>query len=174
MSAVPVPRARPGAAAAAMLFSLVLIGVAVVAVRDLAVTRGWTTGSTWTGSVVDDLDGLEAGAAVVAGGIVAIVLGLWFVLVSLRPARRTHRKATTGSDVWVTDNAVAALAATAAEDTPGVASATARNRRSRIAVTVQSDRPDASEQVGASVRAALDGLSTKDITVKTEEVTYDS
>ncbi len=174
MSTLSPPKARPAAATAAGVLGLVLVGVAVISVHDLAVSQGWTAGSTWTGAAVDRADGLTASVGVVAVGILLMLLGLWAVYLAIKPARRTHESSPTESDIWVTNGALTTLATSAAESTPGVASAKARTTRKRIAVTVQSDRPGAEKAVEANVRTAVEELSTRSITVKTEKVSYDS
>lgn len=174
MSTIPAPKARPAAARFALLLGLLLIGIGVVGVHDLAVARGWASGKTWAGAVADALDGRTADGVAVAAGVIAILVGLAVVVVALKPARRTHDRALVESDVWITSSALSAVAAKAAEDTPGVAEASARTRRSRVLVTVASDRPEAPAAVEANVRTAFEGLTTKDVTVRTEKISYDS
>lgn len=172
---VAAPRARPAASGVSVVLGLALVGVAVVAVHDLAVDRGWASGQSWIGTVVDRLDGLRADVPVLVAGIVAAVVGLWLVWLAVKPAAPTHDTTPGEADVWITPRAVRALAAGAAESTPGVAAATARGRRGRLVVTVQSDRPDISSLVESSVTTALDGLgSSRSVAVKTEKVKHDS
>ncbi|KQY55789.1 hypothetical protein ASD11_14885 [Aeromicrobium sp. Root495] len=174
MSTIPAPRARPAASAVAVVVALLLVGLAVVAVRELALAQGWATGASWTGAVVDRADGRSADVASTVVGVVAAVVGLWLVLLAVKPARRTHRRTQLDSDTWISDNAILTLVTRAAEDTPGVAEAAARTRRSRVVVTVQSDHSDATTEVEKNVRAALHGLSTKDVIVRKEQVSYDA
>ena len=171
---IDTPKARPAASGVSLVLALALVGVAVVAVRDLAVDRGWADGTTWTGDAVDRLDGIEAGIPAVVVGVVMALAGLWLILTAVRPAARTHETTSGPSDVWITRSAVRAVATGAAEQTPGVAAASSRHRRGRVVVTVQSDRPDVASQVEANVRTALEGLSTHDVAVRTEEVKHDS
>ena len=171
---IGTPKARPAASGVSLVLALALVGIAVVAVRDLAVDRGWTNGTSWTGDLVDRLDGLAAGVPAIVVGIVLALAGLWLLLTSVRPAARTHETTSGPSDVWITRSAVRAVATGAAEHTPGVAAATSRHRRGRVVVTVQSDRPGVAAEVETSVRTALEGLSTHDVVVRTEEVKHDS
>ncbi|RYJ01914.1 MAG: hypothetical protein EON52_20590, partial [Actinomycetales bacterium] len=89
MSTIPAPRARPAASAVAVVVALLLVGLAVVAVRELALAQGWATGASWTGAVVDRADGRSADVASTVVGVVAAVVGLWLVLLAVKPARRT-------------------------------------------------------------------------------------
>ena len=171
---IGTPKARPAASGVSLVLALALVGVAVVAVRDLAVDRGWTNGTAWTGDLVDRLDGTAAGVPAVIVGVVLALAGLWLVLTAVRPAASTHEATSGPSDVWITRSAVRAVATGAAEHTPGVAAASSRHRRGRVVVTVQSDRPGVAADVETAVRTALDGLSTHEVTVRTEEVKHDS
>jgi hypothetical protein len=171
---VSPPKGRPAASGLALVLGVALIGVGVVAVHDLAVDRGWATGSSWTGSALDSLDGLTAGAGVVAAGIALALVGLLVLVAAVKPAPRTHLATPGEADLWVTAAAVRALAVGAAEDTAGVESARARLRRGRLSVTAQSDDPGADRLVEAAVRASLAGLTTHDIVVTTEKVKHDS
>ncbi|MET0821245.1 MAG: DUF6286 domain-containing protein [Aeromicrobium sp.] len=171
---VSAPAGRPAASGVALVLGVALVGVAVVSVHDLAVDQGWATDPSWTGSLLDRLDGLTAGAGVVAAGIALTVVGVLVLVAAVKPAPRTHEATPGGADLWVTPHAVRALAVGAAEDTTGVESARARHRRGRLSVTVQSDRPDADSAVEASVRESLAGLTTRDIVVTTEKVKHDS
>jgi hypothetical protein len=171
---VAPPVGRLAASGVSLVLGVALIGVAVVAVHDLAVDRGWAAGSSWTGSLVDSFDGLTAGTGVVAAGIALVVVGLAVLVAAVKPAPRTHETTPGETDVWVTRRAVRAVAVGAAEDTPGVVEASARHRRGRVVVTVQTDRPDSATLVETSVREALAGLSTHDVSVTTEKVKHDS
>ena len=171
---VSPPRGRPAASGVALVLGVALVGIAVVAVHDLAVDRGWATGSSWTGSLVDRLDGLTAGAGVVAVGVVLTLVGLLVLVAAVKPAPRTHQATPGEADLWVTPGAVRALAVGAAEDTAGVESARARLRRGRLSVTAQSDDPGADRLVEAAVRESLAGLTAHDIVVTTEKVKHDS
>jgi hypothetical protein len=168
------PRGRPAASGVSLVLAVALVSVAVVSVHDLAVERGWTGGPSWTGSLVDDLDGLTAGTGVVVAGVVLAVVGLLLVLSALKPAPRTHVATPGETDVWVTRRAVRAVAVGAAEDTGGVLEASARHRRGRVVVTVQSDHADIVPAVETSVREALAGLTTDDVVVTTEKVKHDA
>lgn len=174
MSTLPAPKVRPAAALTSGVIAVLLIGVAVVAVRDLTVAQGWEKGATWTGSLVDRLDGLTASGAVLAVGIVLIVVGLWWVVLAVTPASRSHHLTQLDADVWISSNALAAVAVNAAESTTGVAVAEAKVRRKRIVVAVQSDQDDIAPAVENAVTTRLTGLSSRPVKVTTEKVKHDS
>lgn len=169
-SPATAPTRAPIASLFAALIAIALVALGVVAVRDLAVAQGWTTGSPWATPVVESLDGLTAGTPVVVAGVVAGVLALVLLYVALKPARRTHAKgADSATDLWVTPAAVAALAREAADRTSGVQAAEARATRRKVSVSVSVD-PSASgvaEAVQQSVSDQLSGLATQSVRVRT-------
>jgi len=155
------------------MVALLLVGLMVGAFRDLAVVQGWATGTSWAGRLVDALDGLTAGPAVVAGAVALAWVGLVIVLVSLAPGRRTHLRASTDADLWFSTRAVAALAERTADRVAGVVSTdTPRVGTRRIIVEVVASRD--AETVAEQVRSALDaqvaGLTGATIAVRTKEV----
>lgn len=167
------PRARPAVVSLAAILALLLIVVAVVALRDLAVEQGWVGGAPWSRGLVDSLDGLTPTTAVVAAGIAVVVLGLLVALAALRPGRKTHLRTTAKADLWLSPRAVAALAQSSAERAPGVISAEAtRAGRRRIVVEVvtQQDRTTVTEAVRTAVDAGPGTLTSTGVSVRTKEV----
>lgn len=131
------PRRTPVVVLVAALLALLLIGLAVVAVRDLLISQGWATGSPVAPALVDGSDGLRSSVGLaVAGGVVALI-GLVIVWLALKPGRRTHLRASGDADLWLSPGAVAALAQETADRLPGVMSAdSSRSTRHRIVVDV--------------------------------------
>jgi hypothetical protein len=163
------PTRTPAAGLVASLLAIGLIALAVVAVRDLAVAQGWTTGSPWTPPAVSALDGLTANGTVLAVGGVAGVLALVLLYVVLKPARKTHGQGGDAStDLWVSPGAVATLAREAAERTAGVRAAEARATRRSVSVTVAAEpgAPDVEAAVRASVEEQLAGLANPTVKVR--------
>lgn len=164
------PTRTPAAGLVASLLAIALITLAVVAVRDLAVDQGWTSGSPWTPPLVSGLDGLTASTTVVVVGAVAGVLALLLLYVVLKPARRTHGKGgDEATDLWVTPAAVATLAREAADRTAGVRSAEARATRRSVSVTVAAEPSagDVESAVRAAVDAQLAGLASPSVKIRT-------
>lgn len=137
----PVPRTQPRRAPvvvlAATVLALVLIGIAVIAVRDLLVSQGWATGSPVAPALVDSSDGLRASVGLaIVGGVVALV-GLVLLWLGFRPGSRTHLRVAGDADLWLAPGAVAALAQETADRLPGVVSAdSSRSSRRRIVVDI--------------------------------------
>mgnify|MGYP003336219064 CR=1 FL=1 len=167
------PRGRPGVAVIAIVLALGLIALAAVAVRDLAVARGWSSGEPWIPAAVRDLDGLTATTGVLVVGGVAAVVGLLFVLAALRPAPRTHLMADDAGLLWVSPRALAEVAEAAADRTPGVVTADARRsgrRRIAVDVTTAGDLDAVRTLVEVAVADRLAGLTTLPVVVRAKEV----
>lgn len=131
------PVSRHRAVAIGVVLALALVGVAVVAVRDLAVTEGWATGEPWLAEGVRRLDGLEPSTGVLALATVVAVLGLVLVLAGLLPAGRHHVPASGVQHLWSSPSALAEVARSAADRSPGVVAArVARASRGRVVLDV--------------------------------------
>ncbi|TQL67908.1 hypothetical protein FB381_1796 [Nocardioides albertanoniae] len=176
------PRRAPLAVPTAIVLALVLIGLAVVAVRDLVVGQGWAAGTPVVSTSIDGLGGVRASVGLaVAGGVLAIVgvVLLWF---ALRPGRRTHLRVTGAPDLWLSPGAVAAIAQETADRLPGVVSAESSLRaRRRVVVDIVATAPPAGSEdpqeraaVSERVRAVLDDeigrLTGASIKVRATEV----
>lgn len=158
-SGTPVPsapRGRPVASVAALVLRLLVVALAAVTVRDLAVSQGWASGTSWTASVAGSLDGAGTGAGGVVAGGVLVALGVLVLLLGLLPARRTHLRSTVDAlDLWITPAALAALARAVADRSAGVLEArTARTGRRRVRVAVRAHGDAAA--VAREAQAAVD------------------
>lgn len=167
------PRARPAAVPVAGSIALILIVIAVVAVRDLAVNEGWAVGTPWSQSLVDALDGLTPTIGLVIGGIVLAVVGLLLVFAALKPGRKIYLSAQTDADLWFSVHAVAALAQATADRVAGVISADASRanaRRITVAVVTAADVSNVGQRVREALDVNVSGLTKATITVRTEEL----
>ncbi|QIG42159.1 hypothetical protein G5V58_04705 [Nocardioides anomalus] len=163
------PTKAPAAARLALLVALLLLAVAVVAVRDLAVTQGWVSGRSWTRHLVAAVDGTQASTGLALLGIVVAVVGLLVLLGALWPARRTHVPLGDTPDAWLTPAAVAALARSVADRSAGVLEARTEKtsrRRVRVVVTAAEDTPAAAGAAQRDVDAALARLPRPVVTVR--------
>lgn len=173
MSVHTPPKARPAAAVASIAIALAPIALAVISVRDLAVTQGWTTGTAWSLSLVQALDGLTATTGVLAVAIAIGVVGLLLVWLAIKPAHTTHLRSKTDSDLWLSAAAVAALAQGIADRAPGVISADtsrANGRKITVDVVTNQDRQAVTDRVDTAIQSKLQGLTKAKITVRTKQV----
>lgn len=157
-----VPRARPKAASLGVLVAVLLVALAVVAVRELAVDQGWATGSSWLQSLLDTLSGRTAGTAVLVVGIVLVAVGVLVLHVALRPGRVTHLATTDDGDVWLTRGALAALAHEVVDRQAGVVSVDAEpagRRKVKVRVVARDDRAGVEQQVRDALGRRLDPLT---------------
>lgn len=152
------PVANPTASVPAILFALVLIGAGVVLGREALLNLGAIDGPEWIGPAATSLDGLTAQPWMLPGGIAAVVVGFILVFVAIRPRRRTHRPLSE-QDVWLRKGDVAAVARTAALDSVGVDSATAKAGNKKVTVAVSTvDGTDTSELKSSVVTSVDDAL----------------
>lgn len=155
-----------------IVLALVLILLAVVAVRDLVIDQRWATGQTWLPDLLAGLDGTTPTTGVLVAASVAGVVGLLLVLVGLTPVPRRHTRAPDADQLWSSPAAVAAVARAAADRAPGVLSArTARAGRRRIVLEIAT-RGDEGAALAASREAATtagNALGARRIDVRTAE-----
>lgn len=143
------PALRHRSVPLAVLYGVLLVAVAVVAVRDLAVSQGWAQGDPWLAAVVRSLDGLEADTATLVVGTAVGLVGLVLLVIGLSPAQRRYVRATEATQLWSTPAAIGEVSRTAADRAPGVLAARvtrAGRRRIVLQVTTRGDaaRDDAS------------------------------
>jgi hypothetical protein len=164
------PRAVPIALVLGIVLALVLIGLSVVTIRDLAIAQGWAAGTAWIPSLVDSLDGLGSSVGMaVAGGVLALV-GVALLLAALKPGSRTHVRAARGGDLWLTPAAVASLAVSSVDRTRGVVSAQA-SRVTRRGATVQVITHGAGDaEARSAAESGVGGLTPMRITVQSKEM----
>lgn len=131
------PALRHRSVPLAVLLGALLVGVAVVAVRDLSVAQGWAQGDPWLAAGIRALDGLEATTAVLAVATLAGVVGLLLLVVGLSRAERRYVRATEETQLWSTPAAIGEVARTAADRAPGVLAArVGRAGRRRVVLEV--------------------------------------
>ncbi|GAB6899365.1 DUF6286 domain-containing protein [Kineosporia succinea] len=150
------PAATGALEATATLLALLLGAVGVVAVRDSLVQAGVLTGTTWTGTVLEGLDGLGPQTWAVPAGAAVVVAGLVLLVVALRPRPRAGLALARAEGVFLRRRDVGRLAARSARDVAGVTAARARHRRSALRLTVVVDPGQPREPVETAVRSAVE------------------
>lgn len=150
------PKAPAGSTAVGILIALVLVGAGVLGVHDGLTGLGWASGRAWLPPALEAVDGAHAATWMLVVAAVLALLGLWLVLLALKPRRRTHLPAPDREiDLWSTPAALAAVARRAADRQSGVMSATAQARRRRVDVDVTT-RDGADAGVDARVQEAVE------------------
>jgi hypothetical protein len=121
---LPAPGRAPVAAATArriaVVLALVLLIVGVVALREAGVVLGWVAGTPWIAAAVTAVNGLHSHWWMVPAGGAAVVVGLWMVVMALKPRRKTVVAVDAAGSVWMRPRDVARLASHAACTVPGV------------------------------------------------------
>ena len=147
----PAPVAVAGASKVGAVLAVGVVALGALGVRDAATAAGWLTGRPWIPVAADAVDGLRPASWTVPAGIAVAVFGFVLVLVALLPRRRTAAALKADTAVYVRRRDVAAIAAAAAREVPGVLSAKAkaspRRVRVRCAVTTADVRPTITKAV---------------------------
>ncbi len=153
-----------------LLAALALTALGVVAGHDALAWGGVVQGDPWTRLMVRALDARQASPWLVPIGVLLVLLGLWLLVVALRPRPRpaTQLKAQTG--VYLRTRDVARLSRGAAESVGGVLSADTRASRRAVDVTVHttgdSAIPAAVEEAVIRRLSALDRTPTVTVTTR--------
>lgn len=173
-SRAPMAAAKPPVGVGPVPFvgavlALVLVAVGVAGIRDALVAIGAAEGEPWIDSVVDTVDGWQPQFWLVPAGIALVLLGVWLILVALRPRSRTGVAVRAATGVFLRTGDVERLAARAASDVDGVlsarSSASHRKVEVRVAVTGGANTAD---RVRTAVQDALQPLeSIPTVQVKT-------
>jgi len=139
------PMATPGAVPIAVLLALVLLVVGVVGARDGLVAAGALRGSSWTVAAARAIDGAAAQVWMVPVGVVLVLVGLWWLLVAIKPRRRTELEVDADVAVWLRPADAARLATFTADDVPGVLRASSTASRRAITITADTTAHDTTE-----------------------------
>lgn len=164
--ALPAPGRSPVAAATAryvaVALALVVMLGGVVSLREAGIELGWVDGTPWIGAAITALNGLRSQWWMVPAGAVALILGLWLVVVAVRPRRKTVVAVDAAGSVWMRPRDVARLASHAASCVPGVevlnSAATRRKVTMYVGITgIESDAA-AKGSIAAAVGSATEIL----------------
>lgn len=164
--ALPAPGRSPVAAATAryvaVALALVVMLGGVVSLREAGIELGWVDGTPWIGAAITALNGLRSQWWMVPVGAVALILGLWLVVVAVRPRRKTVVAVDAAGSVWMRPRDVARLASHAASCVPGVevlnSAATRRKVTMYVGITgIESDAA-AKGSIAAAVGSATEIL----------------
>jgi uncharacterized protein DUF6286 len=156
------PVAAPAAGYVGALIALLMLAVGGVALRDAAVHFGWLQGTPWTDTAVSGLDGLTYQPWMLPAGVVAILLGLWWVSAALRPRRRTALAVPARTSVWIAKADLARMASGAAASVPGVlhSRASASLRTVKVTADVTGSDPALKAAITTAVANTIGGFTT--------------
>jgi hypothetical protein len=154
MDAAKAPVGSGAITMVGLVLGLLVTAAGLVAIRDSLVHSGLLGGPPWTEQAAGALNGLTAAGWMVPAGSALVLLGLWLLLTTLRPRRRTGIPVTSSTGVFLRHTDVARLAQRAAEQVDGVL--TARAHATRRAVTLRV-RSTGSSEAAEGVRSAVSG-----------------
>jgi len=103
-----------------VLWSLLVIALAVVCIRDTLVALGALGGEPWIKGVTDTLDGTTATNWIFAIGVACALLGLLLLWAAVKPRPRRGIEIEADTGVLVSKPAVRRLASSAAREVDGV------------------------------------------------------
>ncbi|MEY8567534.1 hypothetical protein AALF15_13335 [Corynebacteriaceae bacterium 7-707] len=160
VSRAPQPKASPLARGWTIVLGLVLLGVTAVIIRDVLILNDSVSGRqllppvfTWFATVQNESWMLWA-------GIGCALVAAFFLLVSVRPRRRTHMAFGDGSELYARPVDVARLSTATARRVPGVLSAHTVATRKKISVkVVTAVTPESTETIRARVSTHVSELS---------------
>lgn len=154
-----MPLALPAAAFTGPLIAVVVLAAGVVGIRDGILAAGWITGTSWTVTAAEWIDGLAFAGWMVPVAIAAIIIGLLLLLAALRPRRKTAVELTAQTSVWIEPAAIAQIAADVARSVPGVLGARATASRRGVTIRAQvtgDDRSGIGDTIAEQVKIALE------------------
>ena len=145
-----------------ILWSLLLIGLGAVGIRDALVYADVIDGDPWVESLAKSVDKVSPADWMVAAGVGAILVGVVLVVVALRPRPRTALRVQARTGIFISPKGIARLAEGTAERVNGVDTAEAAATLKRVTVTIStwSETPDELQEVVAqAVRNRLSRLA---------------
>jgi NADH:ubiquinone oxidoreductase subunit K len=155
----PPPTAPAGAGYIGALCALSLIALGVVAVHDGIAAVGWIASPRWTQTAVNWIDGQSFHPWMIPIAAAAVLVGLAFVAVAIKPRRKRAVALTARTSVYLDLSDVARVAAAAARAVPGVVDATARARRRKVTIRARTTGADPAAQRAAVTEAVGDALA---------------
>lgn len=145
-----------------VVWSLVLLALAVVAGHDVLVIVEALTGSQWVQQALEWVDGRRPLYWWVIVAVLVALLGLLLVYVALRPRPYQGRQLEAQTGVFLLDRGLRSLAQAVAEDTDGVDSASARTSGRTLKLEVRGLAPerdtDLEDRVAQRVQSRLELL----------------
>lgn len=135
-----------------MLIALLLLAIAVVLAHDTLVATGTLAPPAWLNRAAGALDGLRAATWVLPASIVVALVGLWLLLVALRPRPRTMVRVQADTGVFLRPHGIERLARHAAGDVDGVTGVHASATRRKVDLRVEALGGD---EVAGKVRDAV-------------------
>ncbi|MBT0567301.1 DUF6286 domain-containing protein [Williamsia sp. CHRR-6] len=173
---VLAPTAVPGAVHVSTVFAVALFAIGAIALRDFMIAMKWITGSPWLTPASRWIADLSWQGWMWPAAVALCLVGLWLLIIALRPRSKTHVAVTTSGPVeayapstWTRRSDIARRASAVSRRVPGVESATTVVSRRKISTQARviDVEPDTVDQIRAAIAAAVAPVFTpKKIVVK--------
>ena len=138
------PKASPIARALAVILGLLLLAVAGVVIRELAVVMPNSDQQSWITPITEFFGQDELPEWIVWVGVAAIVVGVVLLIVTFKPRARTHRAVKSDAPTWLRPVDIARISSATAQQLPGARSAHSKFSGKKLKVVVEGDADDAS------------------------------
>ncbi|MGL5817903.1 MAG: DUF6286 domain-containing protein [Phycicoccus sp.] len=156
-------RAPVGPGAVTVVGALLAVGVTalgVVAVQTAASAAGLVSGEPWLATWLTGVDGQRPPSWTPAAAVPAALIGLWLLLVAVKPRPRTGVQVSAQTGVFLRPKDVARLARATADDVDGVVDVSAAATRRAVTLRVGTTGDDGvAARVGAAVSDRLTPLA---------------
>lgn len=116
--------------------ALLVTALGICGIRDALVALKVFHGQAWSRQLAGYLHGLTPNGWMILVGVIAALVGLWFLVLGLAPRRRAGVAASSSGTVWISPGDLARISASVARQQPGVlrASASAKPKAVKISV----------------------------------------
>lgn len=162
------PKANPAARWITIVIGLVLLTLAGLLARELWFMYQDEPFNSWVQPVLDFLATHAVDAAAVTVGIIVSLIGLWLVIASFLPRKRTHVRVNSTASVWMRPVDIARKATSTARAETGGETIRSKADRKKLTVDVPEDGTGtAQERVAAALNGEFSRLQTPPaVTVK--------
>ncbi len=131
-----------------LVWSLVLLALGVVALHDSLVYAGAVSDSLWLEDAVSWADNRAAADWMVVVGVLAALVGLWLLLIALRPRPRNEVALRARTGVFLTTTGLRRLVTSTCSDVDGVDTVSVSASRTRVRVSAAALSGQADETRG--------------------------
>ncbi len=145
-----------------IVMALLTGALGVIGIHDGLASGEVIDGRSWIESTINAFDGLKPQWWAVPAGVVAVLVGLWMLIVAVRRRPRTAVALRSQTGVYLRPADVRKLAARAANDVDGVTAArvSTSRRAARITVVVTGDDGRIGQDVQDAVTERLSALES--------------
>lgn len=157
----PLPAAQRPIAAGLLsvlgvTWSLLLLVLGVICIRDALLEFGAVTGSSWIAGVANSLDGTFATRWMYVIGALCCLIGLFLLAAAIKPRPRRGIEVEAETGVLISKSAVERLAASAAGDVDGVDTVSASASRGRVSVNAAVLSATNADEVRSDITKAVE------------------